>query len=152
MKYLFFSIIFAFTSVNAIDIYVISPMAKFLEEPNMSAKGSQLTKGDVLKHLGEKDMFYKVKFNSKIGWVSKVFVSKKPLANVGYEETEQKDQMTPRTRASKYTEVAAARGLQKTKQLGVQAKNQKDYDFESIRWLESQKVTKKDLNKFFEEK
>lgn len=134
-------------------LYVVSPVAKLLERPNMSAKGKTLKKGSLIKQIGAKGMFYKVKVGNEVGWVSKVFVSRKfpSQTRKNYKNLKQKkEKIKPRVRASTYNETFAARGKVKSEKVELNPNNKTDYDFDSIKWMEEQKVTKKDLNKFYD--
>lgn len=153
-KYVLVSLVFIFfiTSLHATKLYVVSPVTKLLEKPNMSSKGSTLKKGTSLKKVGQKGMFYKVKAGNKTGWVSKIFVSKNsPLkSKVSFgKEIEKSTARNARRRSSSYTETASARGLNASDTIRVDSQTSKDYDFESIKWMENQKVSEKELNNFY---
>ncbi|MCB1190404.1 MAG: hypothetical protein H7A23_22075 [Leptospiraceae bacterium] len=157
MKYFITGLTFVFfiIGINATTLYVVSPVAKLLDEPNMSAKGKPLAKGSSLKQVGEKGMFFKVRTDqNKTGWVSKIFVSKNsPLkSKVSFgENIEKTTTQKARMRASDYSQTASARGS--TKSESVRTRGAKsDYDLESLEWLEKQEVNDQELEKFLKQK
>lgn len=146
--------IFFITGLNAKKLYVVSPAAKLLNKPKMSSNGTPLKKGTQLKQIGKKGMFYKVKNGNKTGWISKIFVStKSPLkSKVSFGDSiKRSTQQNARRRASSYSETASARGLSASQKVRTRG-SKGDYDFESIKWLERQKVSDKELNKFVNQK
>jgi len=132
-------ILFTFTTIQAKTIlYVQSPKAKLLQQPQLSADGTTLNIGDTLSTIGEQGLFVQVRVNEKTGWVSKLFVSQLPPSSqiklgVTSSSTEA---IVARQRASDFTKTAAARGLSETEKMRVRG-GADLYDFESLRWLES---------------
>ena len=144
--FFFFSI-----SISAKNIfYVISPSAKLLQEPKMAGVGTQLQKGDAVTQIGEEGMFYKVDIDGKTGFVSKIFVRNTPPSDekVSFgDQIDKSSSVKARARASAYTQTASARGLTSSEKMRTRG-NARDYDFDAITWLESQKVTEEDLKEF----
>ncbi|MBK8394959.1 MAG: hypothetical protein IPL26_06885 [Leptospiraceae bacterium] len=77
---LFFTLFFP-SWVFSNSVFVQSPIAKLLSEPNIASAGKLLKAGTELQQIGEQDMFIKVKSGSESGWVMKLYVSKVPPSN-----------------------------------------------------------------------
>ena len=134
-------------------IYVQSPIAKILAEPNMSSSGKPLKQGLEVTQIGEQDMFLKIKNGSEIGWVLKIYTSKiapSTKANSAASQNEKSSAIQSRARASTFTETASARGLNESKKLRTRG-NSEEYDFEGLEWLDKVTVKKEDLKNFKEE-
>lgn len=114
--FLFFSFLFV-DLLFANSVYVQSPIAKLLAEPNVASAGKPLKAGDALQQIGEQDMFLKVKSGNDTGWVMKLYVSKiPPSAKVSNSGNQDKSgAIQSRARASTFTETASARGLSESK-------------------------------------
>jgi hypothetical protein len=134
-----FIILFIFNTLQAKSIlYVQSPKAKLLSQPQLSADGPSLSIGESLSPMSEQGLFVQVRVQDKTGWVSKLFVSQLPPSSqiklgVTSGSTEA---VVARQRASDFTKTAAARGLSETEKMRVRG-GAELYDFESLRWLES---------------
>ena len=119
-------------------LYVQSPKAKLLKEPQLSSDGPTLKPGETLNPMSEQGLFVQVRIDDKTGWVSKLFVSQLPPSSqiklgVTSNSTET---IVARQRASDFTKTAAARGLSETEKMRVRG-GAELYDFEALRWLES---------------
>jgi beta-barrel assembly-enhancing protease len=134
------------------SVFVQSPIAKLLVEPNVASAGKPLKAGLELQQIGEQDMFLKVKSGSDTGWVMKLYVSKIPpsakVTNAGNQD--KTGPIQSRARASTFTETASARGLSESKKLRTRGNND-EYDFETLDWLDKVKVKPEDIEKFKEE-
>ena len=146
------SIIFISNILLSNTIYVQSPIAKLLAEPNIASAGKPLKAGTELLQIGEQDMFLKVKSGSDTGWVMKLYVSKiPPSAKVTSAGSQDKSgPIQSRARASTFTETASARGSSESKKLRTRG-NSDEYDFESLDWLDKIKVNPDDIEKYKEE-
>lgn len=134
------------------SVFVQSPIAKLLSEPNVASAGKPLKAGIELIQVGEQDMFLKVKLGSETGWVMKLYVSKIPpshkVSNAGNQD--KSGSIQSRARASTFTETASARGLSESKKLRTRGNND-EYDFETLDWLDKIKVNPEDVQKYREE-
>jgi beta-barrel assembly-enhancing protease len=139
----FFSLGFALT---AAPMYVQSPIAQLLEKPQANTKGTQLAKGAVVNKTGEQDMFIKVTFEGKEGWVNKLFLSENPPSGkVSFgSEIDKSTSVKARARASSFTQTAAARGFSESQTLRTRG-GAADYDLEAIEWLEKLKIDESNL-------
>lgn len=148
---LFFTLFFP-SLVFSNSVFVQSPIAKLLSEPNIASAGKLLKAGTELQQIGEQDMFIKVKSGSESGWVMKLYVSKVPPSNKASNGAgqEKSTAVQSRARASTFTETASARGLSESKKLRTRGNND-DYDFESLDWLDKVKVKSDDIAKYKEE-
>ncbi len=148
-------ILFPFFSIGLLfanSVFVQSPIAKLLAEPNVASAGKPLKAGSELQQIGEQDMFLKVKSGNDTGWVMKLYVSKiPPSAKVSSAGNQDKSgPIQSRARASTFTETASARGLSESKKLRTRGNND-EYDFETLDWLDKVKVKPEDLEKYKEE-
>ena len=134
------------------SVFVQSPIAKLLSEPNVASAGKPLKAGLELQQIGEQDMFLKVKSGSETGWVMKLYVSKIPpsskVSNAGNQD--KSGPIQSRARASTFTETASARGLSESKKLRTRG-NSDEYDFESLDWLDKVTVKPEDVQKYKED-
>lgn len=153
-KILFIFIVFlSFSLLTANSVYVQSPIAKLLAEPNVASTGKPLQAGQELQQIGEQDMFLKVKSGGDTGWVMKLYVSKIPPSNKvsSAGNADKSGPIQSRARASTFTETASARGLSESKKLRTRGNND-EYDFESLDWLDRVVLKPEDIEKFKEEK
>lgn len=145
------AIIFSAGSLLSETIYVISPAAKLLKQPSMSAApvGLKLDKGQPLQSLGVEGLFHKVKGPGGAAYIARMFVSPFPpqkntvsLANL------KKNKNVQVTKgASAYSETASARGLDSgsgSSDLEINAQ----YNEGNVKWVESVKVKDYELNQF----
>jgi hypothetical protein len=147
MKFIF---IFIFSlPIFASPLYVTSPVAKMLKEPSASADGPLLQKGTVVDKIGEKDMFIKIVFEGKEGYVNKLFVSDKPASGkVSFGDSiDQSTSVKARARASSFTQTAAARGFSESQTLRTRG-GANDYDMDSIVWLQNIQISENEINNF----
>ncbi|MBP7281072.1 MAG: hypothetical protein KBA66_05815 [Leptospiraceae bacterium] len=147
-----FSILLFPNLLFSLSVFVQSPIAKLLSEPNVASAGKPLQAGMELQQIGEQDMFLKVKSGTDTGWVMKLYVSKIPpsakASSAGNQE--KSNAVQSRARASTFTETASARGLSESKKLRTRGNND-EYDFESLDWLDKVSVKKEDIAKYKEE-
>ena len=118
-------------------LYVQSPAARLLSEPRMDSAGPPLSKGAQVTQVGEQGIFFRVRSNAGTGFLPKVFASAfapGERANLG--SIERSSAMKARSRASNYSQTAAARGLSESQSLRVRG-SLSDFDFDSILWLEN---------------
>jgi hypothetical protein len=134
------------------SVFVQSPIAKLLSEPNVASVGKPLKAGTELIQIGEQDMFLKVKTGSDTGWVMKLYVSKIPpsskVSSAGNQD--KSGAIQSRARASTFTETASARGFSESKKLRTRG-NSDEYDFESLDWLDKVTLKPEDIQKYKEE-
>lgn len=130
-------------------MYVTSPVAKFLKEPLVSSDGMLLQKGTIVDKIGEKDMFVKIVFEGREGYVNKLFISDKPASGkVSFgDNIDQSTSVKARARASSFTQTAAARGFSESQTLRTRG-GANDYDMDSIIWLQNIKISEDEINKF----
>ncbi len=123
------------------NLYVQSPSAKLLQQPQANSTGDVLSIGEVLSPISEEGLFIQVRKGSKTGYVNKLFLSAFPPGGQIKlnSQTELSDSVQARQRASDFTKTAAARGLSETESLRVRGEGH-TYDFESLVWLESNSV------------
>lgn len=123
------------------NLYVQSPSAKLLSQPQANSSGDPLAIGESLNPVSEEGLFVQVRKGNKTGWVNKLFLSAFPPGGQIKlnSQTEMSDSVQARQRASDFTKTAAARGLSETESLRVRGEGH-TYDFESLVWLESNSV------------
>lgn len=123
------------------NLYVQSPSAKLLAQPQANSSGDALAVGESLNPISEEGFFVQVRKGNKTGWVNKLFLSAFPPGGQIKlnSQTEMSDSVQARQRASDFTKTAAARGLSETESLRVRGEGH-TYDFESLVWLESNSV------------
>ena len=140
-------------SIFSNSIYVQSPIAKILNDPNMASPGKPLKQGTEVTQIGEQDMFLKIKNGSEIGWILKIYTSKIPpstKANSAATQNEKSPGIQSRARASTFTETASARGLSESKKLRTRGNND-EYDFEGLEWLDKISLKPEDIKSYKEE-
>lgn len=77
MKYYLCLIVLLFNSnLFSAKLFVTSPIARILIEPNLKKEGREIKLGTELIQIGEKDRFYKIKFGNEVGWILKIYTSK----------------------------------------------------------------------------
>jgi beta-barrel assembly-enhancing protease len=123
------------------NLYVQSPSAKLLAQPQANSTGDALAVGESLNPISEEGFFIQVRKGNKTGWVNKLFLSAFPPGGQIKlnSQAEVSDSVQARQRASDFTKTAAARGLSETESLRVRGEGH-TYDFESLVWLESNSV------------
>ena len=95
-------------------LYIQAATAKLKSEAKVGSKDvAKLIRGDSLQVLEIQEGWYKVRFNSETGWISKLFVS--PTKPMNQSELIQSNDVSPektsRKRSSAYAVSAATRGL-----------------------------------------
>jgi len=142
-------LVLAIGNLSATPMYVQSPVAQLLPKPSAGEKGSLLPKGSVVNKTGEQDMFLKVTFEGKEGWINKMFVSTNPPSGkISFgSEIDKSTSIKARARASAFTQTAAARGYSESQTLRTRG-GAGDYDLEAISWLEKLKIEESELAQF----
>lgn len=129
------------------QLYVVSPAAKLLKEPKMSASGTPLQPGTALNSSGQEGMFVKVSGPAGSGYVSKLFLSKyPPTGKVDTRKIKLNQQVATRDKASTYSETAAARGF--SEGTDERFDNPEAFDFDQVEWMEKQKPDQKQVDIF----
>jgi hypothetical protein len=130
-------------------MYVTSPVAKFLKEPLASFDGVLLQKGTIVDKIGEKDMFVKIVFEGREGYINKLFISDKPASGkISFgDNIDQSTSVKARARASSFTQTAAARGFSESQTLRTRG-GANDYDMDSIMWLQNIQISENEINNF----
>jgi hypothetical protein len=148
-KYLWVIVAFFGMELLSAPMYVQSPVAQLLEKPMAGSPGTLLPKGSVVTKIGEQDMFIKITFEGKEGFVNKLFLSANPPSGkVSFGDAiDQSTSVKARARASSFTQTAAARGFSESQTLRTRGGAQ-DYDMDSIVWLEKIKIDDADLESF----
>jgi len=141
--------LFLTNTIFAAPMYVQSPVAQLLEKPQAGSTGSMLPKGSVVQKIGEQDMFIKVSYEGKEGFVNKLFLSPNaPSGKVSFGDSiDQSTSVKARARASSFTQTAAARGFSESQTLRTRG-GAGDYDMDSIEWLEKLKVDDNEVQSF----
>jgi hypothetical protein len=148
-KYFLLSLLMVAFNLISAPMYVQSPVAQLLEKPMAGSPGAILPKGSVVTKIGEQDMFIKVSYEGKEGFVNKLFLSANPpSAKVSFGDSiDQSTSVKARARASSFTQTAAARGFSESQTLRTRGGAQ-DYDMDSIVWLEKIKIEEEEVNSF----
>ena len=138
--------------LSAKTLYVSSPAAKLHSSASSSSPAllSRMRRGTSLRQIGRKGLYYKVRVRGKVGYVSRLYVSKyRPGKKVGFSRKgfSRGAAARARVRVSASSETAAARGHKKSESLRTRGKANL-YDFVSVQWLERQGVGDADLKKF----
>ena len=81
-KYLWLLLIFLSVALTSAPMYVQSPVAQLLEKPMAGSPGALIPKGSVVTKIGEQDMFIKITYDGKEGFVNKLFLSANPPSAV----------------------------------------------------------------------
>lgn len=97
------------------ELYVKSDNTKLLEQPtNTSKEISILKKNTPLEQIGKKGMFIKVKYQNRLGWIHSLKVTKNK-ETTDFSKISKDTEINVKKQASKYSETAAARGLDSEK-------------------------------------
>ena len=118
--------------------YVKNARARLLSRPSLRGNGPALAPGTKVTRIAQQGLFYRVKTNGRTGWVARLYLSTSPRTGrvrMGFAVSRSKSQQV-RTRASAYTQTAAARGLTKSESIRVRGAQHR-YDFEAMTWLEA---------------
>jgi hypothetical protein len=135
-------------ALAARTLYVTSPAAKLLREPNMASAGTPLQKGQPLTEIGERGAFYEVRGPGGSAFVSKMFVSPFPPQQnpVGANDLRRDPNVSLSRQAGAVSETAAARGLSGG---GAQVEDvPPQYNEAQVKWLEAQRVSRAEINAF----
>ncbi|HAR63969.1 MAG: hypothetical protein DKM50_12995 [Candidatus Margulisiibacteriota bacterium] len=136
--------------IKAKKVYVFSKNAQLLQEQSSKSKVlSDLTKGQELQVIEIKDMWIKVSYDSKTGWINKYLVSEsmpsKEKADVESMKINLKKEA--RRRASAYSTAASTRGLVD----GKSTTRSVNADLEAVMKMEDQKVSPNEVKNFIKE-
>ncbi len=133
------------------DVYVQSIKADILSEPLTGSKVlATLKRGESLKVIEKKDMWFKVSYKDIKGWVSKLLVDKRPPSGKIsiIEETKERLEGGARKRASAFVSAAAARGLMEER---ARLSDKYRVDHRGVEWLERFDVSEDDALRFIKE-
>lgn len=131
------------TSVSAFAAsgYVTSKLCPVLSEATFkSAKVTVLKNGDKVECLEESGQWMKIRKDDVEGFVQKTFIGQSQNATVAMADSSMKDfvNMDVRKRASVYSTTAAAiRGLDYENVRERENMKFSNYDFDSLKWIES---------------
>ena len=144
MKKQFFCLLLALcTAVSAFAVpgYVTAKLCPVLSEAQFSsAKLTVLKNGDKVECLEENGRWMKIRKDDIEGFIQKTFVGEAPNATIamGNSSMEKFVNMEVRKRASVYSTTAAAiRGLGSENVRERENMKFSNYDFESLKWIES---------------
>ncbi|MDH3326041.1 MAG: SH3 domain-containing protein [Gammaproteobacteria bacterium] len=150
---LFIALVIALpTPVFAGDImYVMSARAKLLSSPAFGSKTIEnVSKGEKILAVEKKANWYKVIYNDKTGWVSRLSVSSHPplkrTRRMAGADTKLKD--NSRRRASSVSTTAAVRGLTDIDRSRVS--NNEQLDYASVELMEKYQVNNSDVVAFMD--
>lgn len=149
MKKTIILLMFVMGNLYGAPMYVQSPVAQLLSKPSAGEKGLLLPKGSVVNKTGEQDMFLKITYDGKEGWINKMFVSANPPSGkISFgADIDKSTSIKARARASAFTQTAAARGYSESQTLRTRG-GAGDYDLEAISWLEKLKIQDSELAQF----
>jgi len=139
-------------SAIASDVmYVMSARAKLLSSPSFGSKTiSNVTKGEKILAVEKKANWYKVKYNDKTGWVSRLSVSSHPPLKRSRRMAKADTKLleNSRRRASSVSTTAAVRGLTDIDRSRVS--NGEQMDYASVELMEKFEIADKDLVSFID--
>jgi hypothetical protein len=149
MKKILILTTFILGNLYGAPMYVQSPVAQLLNKPSAGEKGMLLPKGSVVNKTGEQDMFIKITYEGKEGWVNKMFVSiNPPSGKISFgADIDKSTAIKARARASSFTQTAAARGYSESQNLRTRG-GAADFDLEAISWLEKLNIEDAELSSF----
>ena len=132
-------------------MYVMSKRAKLLSSPAFGSKTLEnFSKGEKILAIEKKANWYKVIYNDKTGWVSRLSVSSHPplkrsrrMASV-----DKKLMNNSRRRASSVSTTAAVRGLTDIDRSRVS--NNESMDYASVELMENYKLDDSDVVAFMD--
>jgi len=134
------------------ELYVKSVKAKIFAAPSFGSDVIETaTRGDAITELKRKNRWVNVTFRGKKGWVSGYLLSKTPpMKRVSVLKESASIEESARRRASSFTSVAAARGLN---EYGRVRKDKLSYaiDYDALDRMESIDVDELEAQKFIEE-
>lgn len=134
-------------------LYVQSARASLQDNPRLGgARVAELKRGDALVELESAAGWYKVRFGSKIGWVSRLVVSPKaPLGVVSVlgGKSDNEIEGGARRRASGFTTAAAARGLAEDR---ARLSQKFRVDYEGVTEMEELRIPSDEAAAFVQDK
>jgi len=143
-------VIAAPVSAFAGDImYVMSKRAKLLSSPAFGSKTLEnFSKGEKLIAIEKKANWYKVIYNEKTGWVSRLSVSSHPPLKRARRmaKADSKLMQNSRRRASSVSTTAAVRGLTDINRSRVS--NDERLDFAAVELMENYQINDEDVISF----
>ncbi|MDH5258364.1 MAG: SH3 domain-containing protein [Gammaproteobacteria bacterium] len=132
-------------------MYVMSARAKLLSSPSFGSKTIEnVTKGERIIAVEKKANWYKVLYNDKTGWVSRLSVSSHPplKRTRRMAQADTKLQNNSRRRASSVSTTAAVRGLTDIDRSRVS--NNEQMDYASVELMEKFEITDSDVVAFMD--
>lgn len=132
-------------------MYVMSARAKLLSSPSFGSKTiSNVIKGEKIVAIEKKANWYKVKYNEKIGWVSRLSVSSHPPIKRSRRmaKADTKLMNNSRRRASSVSTTAAVRGLNDINRSRVS--NNEKMDYASVERMENYHIDDQDIVAFMD--
>jgi len=132
-------------------LYILSAKVKLLAEPSFeSAQIVNVTKGEKVIQIDKNTNWFKVDYNGKVGWLSRLSVSPHP-ATKRTSKLAQADETfinDSRRRASVASTTAAVRGLQGDARQRINASKATDY--EALARMERTNATEADIQDFMQ--
>lgn len=132
-------------------LYVNSARAKLLESPTFNSKTlDNMLKGEKVTSLEKTENWFKVRYNGKIGWMSRLSVAHHPPMKRTRRMAEADDKLMndSRRRASAVSTTAAVRGLQNIDRNRVS--NNDVMDYVSLERMEKLEISKEEVMAFME--
>jgi len=140
------------SSAFANDVmYVMSKRAKLLSSPAFGSKTLEnFSKGEKIVAIEKTANWYKVIYNEKTGWVSRLSVSSHPplKRTRRMAQADTKLMNNSRRRASSVSTTAAVRGLTDIDRSRVS--NNEQMDYASVKLMEDYKIADKDIVAFMD--
>lgn len=130
-------------------MYIMSARAKLLSSPTFGSKTVEnVIRGEKIIAVEKKTNWYKVKYNDKTGWVSRLSVSSHPPLKRSRRmaKTDSKLLNNSRRRASSVSTTAAVRGLTNIDRSRVS--NSERMDYASVELMENYYVADEDVVSF----
>ncbi len=130
-------------------LYVLSAKAKLYTEPSFRAPVvARLSKGEKTEAVGKNNYWFKVRYQGKEGWISRLAVSPHPPVKRGslLARDDGRLEQQARRRASVAATTAAVRGLREDERTRMSAVGGPDYA--ALRQVEAVTVSDAELTDF----
>lgn len=130
-------------------LYILSAKAKLLAEPSFeSAQVENIGKGEKVLQIDKNTNWFKVEYNGKVGWLSRLAVSPHPATKKTSKLAQADDTFVndSRRRASVASTTAAVRGLKGDSRQRLSASLSTDYD--ALATMEEITLTDEDIKNF----
>lgn len=130
-------------------MYIMSARAKLLSSPTFGSKTIEnVIRGEKIIAVEKKTNWYKVKYNDKTGWVSRLSVSSHPPLKRSRRMAKADSKLlnNSRRRASSVSTTAAVRGLTNIDRSRVS--NSESMDYASVELMENYYVADEDVVSF----